>query len=93
MHCALSEYSAPQSHLAFLEAALKHKKKEHPLTPFTQTHLFDEGYRDHVPGDNTMVHELQEGSQGESQHFTVTEKMKNAVRRDLVAMTKPVQAE
>lgn len=32
-----------------------------------------------------MVHELQEGSQGESQHLTVTEKIKNAVTRDLVA--------
>lgn len=68
-----------------LEAALKHKKKQQPLTSFTQTHLFDEGYWDHVPRDNTMVHELQEGSQGESQHLTVTEKIKNAVTRDLVA--------
>lgn len=31
-----------------------------------------------------MVHELQEGSQGESQHFTVTKKMKNAVTSKLV---------
>lgn len=38
-----------------------------------------------------MVHELQEGSQGESQHLTVTVKIKNAVKRYLVARKKPVQ--
>lgn len=40
-----------------------------------------------------MVHELQEGSQSESQHFTVAEEMKNAVTRDLVARREPAQAE
>lgn len=35
-----------------------------------------------------MVHELQEGSQGESQHLTVTEKLKNSVTRDLLARKK-----
>lgn len=29
-----------------------------------------------------MIHELQEGSQGESQHLTITEKLKNSVTRD-----------
>lgn len=79
--------------LLFLEAALKHEKIECSLTSLTQTHLFDEGYRNHVPRDNTMVHKLQEGSQGESQHLTVTGKINNAVMRDLVARKKPVQAE
>lgn len=35
-----------------------------------------------------MVHELQEGSQGESQHLTITEKLKNTVTRDLLARKK-----
>lgn len=35
-----------------------------------------------------MVHELQEGSQGESQHLTVTEKLKNSFTRDLLARKK-----
>lgn len=69
--------------LLVLEAVLKHKKKQYPLTPFTQTHLFNEGYWDHVPGDDTMVHELQEGSQGESQHLTVTKKKSHQYNRQV----------
>lgn len=35
-----------------------------------------------------MVHELQEGSQGESQHLTITEKLKNSVTSNLLARKK-----
>lgn len=33
-------------------------------------HLFDKGERDQVPGDNAVIHQLQEGGESEGQHLT-----------------------
>lgn len=38
-----------------------------------QMYLFDEGDGNQVPRHNAMVHELQEGCEGEGQHFTKAE--------------------
>lgn len=36
-------------------------------------YLLNEGDGNHVPGNNAVVHELQEGGQGVCQHLTVAE--------------------
>lgn len=43
---------------------------------FCWKYLFDEGKGNEIPGHNAVIHQLQESSESEGQHFTKTEESK-----------------